>query len=101
MRRLLFDTNIPEDALNYVLYKLEAKNTAHRNHRALYDASSNGVVNFFRIIVNETWYQYLKDTTAYYSEVTASDMIGRFHANCSILHEANTITIQGEMINYF
>ena len=63
-RRSLFDTTIAKASTNTVLHQAEAEHTARRNNRALYKAVSSGVVNFFRTIVDETCYQYLKDTDA-------------------------------------
>ena len=51
------------------------EHTACHNVRALYDAANNGVVDFFRTIVDEMWYQDLKDAEVYYLEVTATTML--------------------------
>ena len=101
IRTLLFNTTIPNDTQNSVLHQAEAENMAHRNDCALYNVSNNGVINFFRSIDNKTCYQDLENTGAYYSEVTATNMLAHFRDNCSGLYEVDTITIQGEMIDYF
>ena len=74
---------------------------ARLNDFSLYDAANNGVVHFFLTIADETWYQDLKDANTYYLEVTATTMLVYFLSNWSGLHEVDTITIQGEMMDYF
>ena len=100
-RRSLFNTDISKQAPNAVLHKAKAEHAACSNNSTLYNATNNGVINFFRTIVDEMWYQDLKDNDTYHSEVTATDIIAHFRANCSSLREVDVITIQGDMINYF
>ena len=99
--RFLLDTTIPEGAPNSVIHKAEAEHTVRRNDHALYDAANNGVVKLFYTIVDDTWYQDLKGTSTYYSEVTATEILAKFRANCSGLHEVDAISIQGEMMGDF
>ena len=95
VRRSLFDKNISKDAPNTIIQKAEAEHTDLCNDHALYNAAKNGFVNLFHTIVDETWYQDLKDANTYYSEVTETNMLVHFRTNCSIIQEVDAITIQG------
>ena len=66
-RRFLFDNTISKEAPNTVLHQAEAEHTSRCNDRALYGAANNGVVNLFHTIINNLWYQDLKDADVYYS----------------------------------
>ena len=98
-RRTLLDTTITQYTPNAVLHQAEAEHIALLNDRALNNTANNGIVNLSCTIVKETWYQDLKDTDAYYSEVMSTPMLAHFRDNCIGLYKVNVITIQGEMMD--
>ena len=97
----LYDGNIADDATPVVRARMEAAHTNKRSDYECYDAAERATVKFLRDLVDETWYKDLKDAEAFYTEVTAFDLLDHLDRNCGGLHAIDLVHLNTEMMGYY
>ena len=93
----LIDT-IANNATTVVRVCAEAAHKSRLNNFASYKAAKRGIAKFLRDVVNEIWYNNLKDTNLFYTKVMAIDIMALLDANSGGLHTVNMITLRTNMI---
>ncbi len=68
---------------------------------ASYEAAKRGVAKFLRDVVDELWYNDLKDAEFFYTKVTAMEIMALLDANSGGLHTVDMITLRTNMIQYY
>ncbi len=69
----LYDTSIKDDATMVVRIRAEAAHKARLDDYASFEAAERGAAKFLREVVDEVWYNDLKDADTFYTKVTALD----------------------------
>jgi hypothetical protein len=101
VRLPLYDKNIADDAKTVVRVSAEAAHTARLNDFASYEAAERGIAKFLRDVVDEIWYNDLKDADTFYTKVTAIDIMALLDANSGGLHAVNMISLRTNMTQYY
>ena len=68
---------------------------------ANYEAAERGCANFLRDVVDEVWYNDLKDADTFYTQVTALDIITFLDLNSGGLHAVDMISLRTNMHQYY
>jgi hypothetical protein len=68
---------------------------------ASYKATKWGVAKFPCDIVNEIWYNNLKDAETFYTKVTALNIMALLDANSGGLHAVDMISLRTSMMQYY
>jgi hypothetical protein len=68
---------------------------------ASYEAAECGVAKFLREVVDEVWYNDLKDANIFYTKVTALEIIAYLNANSGGLHAIQMISLHPNMHQYY
>ena len=97
----LYDTTIPDDATTVVRVRSEAAHKARLDDYASYEAAERGAAKFLRDVVDEVWYNDLKDADAFYTKVTALEIIAYLDANSGGLHAIDMIALRTSMHQYY
>ena len=102
IRLPLYDKNIADDAMTVVRVCAEA---AHKSRLiddyASYEAAERGVAKFLRDVVDEIWYNPLKDAEYFYTKVTAIEIMAFLDANSGGLHAVDMISLRTNMTQYY
>ena len=97
----LYDTTIPDDATTVVRVRSEAAHKALLDDYAVYEAAERGAAKFLREVVDEVWYNDLKDADSFYTKVTALEIITYLDANSGGLHAIDMISLRTNMHQYY
>ena len=97
----LYDKNIADDATTVVRVRAEAAHKARLDDYASYEAAERGVAKFLRDVVDEIWYNDLKDADTFYTKVTAIDIMALLDANSGGLHAVDMISLRTNMTQYY
>jgi hypothetical protein len=81
LRLPLYDGTIADDATTVVRIHVESAHQAKLNNYASFEAAERGAVKFLRKVVDEVWYNDLKDANTFYTKVTAHEIIAFLNAN--------------------
>ena len=100
-RLLLYDATIPDDAATVVRVKAEAAHKSKLEDFANYEAAERGCAKFLRDVVDEVWYNDLKDADTFYTQVTALDIITFLDLNSGGLHAVDMISLRTNMHQYY
>ena len=73
----------------------------HLDNYASYEAAKCGVAEFLCNIVNEIWYNNLKDAKTFYMKVTALEIMAYLDTNSGGLHAINMISFCLNMTQYY
>ncbi len=68
---------------------------------ASYEAAKRGVAKFLRNVVDEIWYNDLKDAKTLYTKVTAIEIMALLDANSGGLHAIDMISLRTKMTQYY
>jgi len=101
IRLLLYDKNIANDATTVVRVRAEAAYKSRLDDYASYEAAECGVAKFLRDVVDEMWYNDLKDDDTFYTKVTAIDIMALLDANSGGLHAIDMISLRTNMTQYY
>jgi len=71
VRLHLYDKNIADNATTVVRVRAEAAHKSCLDDYASFEAAGRGVAKFLRDVVDEIWYNDLKDADTFYTKVTA------------------------------
>jgi len=97
IRLPLYDKNIADDTTTVIRVRAEAAHKSRLDDYAGYEAAERGVAKFLRNVVDEIWYNDLKDAETFYTKVTAIE-IG---ANSGGLHALDMISLRTNMTQYY
>jgi hypothetical protein len=101
LRLPLYDATIADDATTGVRVRAESAHQAKLDDYTSFKAAERGVAKFLREVVNEVWYNNLKDTNTFYSKATAREIIAFLDANSGGLHAIDMISLRTNMHNYY
>jgi len=97
----LYDTKIADDATTVVRVRAEAAHKARLDDYASYEAAKRGVSTFLCNVVDEIWYNDLKDDETFYTRVLAIDIMAHLDANSGGLHALDMISLCTNMTQYY
>ena len=101
IRLPLYDKNIADDATTVVRVRAEAAHKSRLDDYASYEAAERGVAKFLRDVVDEIWYNDLKDAETFYTKVTAIEIMALLDANSGGLHAVDMISLRTNMTQYY
>jgi hypothetical protein len=84
-----------------VCIRAEAAHKARLNNYASFEAAERGAAKFLPEVVDEVWYNDLKDADTFYTKVTALEIISFLDANSRGLHTINMISLRTNMHQYY
>jgi hypothetical protein len=97
----LYDKNIADNATTVIRIRAEAAHKSCLDDYASYEAAERGVAKFLRDVVDEIWYNDLKDAETFYTKVTAIEIMALLDANSGGLHAVNVISLRTNMTQYY
>ena len=97
----LYDSSIVDDATTVIRVRAEAAHKARLDDYASYEAAERGAARFLRKVVDEVWYNDLKDADTFYTKVTALEIISFLDANSGGLHAIDMISLRTNMHQYY
>ena len=101
VRLPLYDGGIKDDATTVVRVRAEAAHKARLDDYASFEAAERGAAKFLREVVDEVWYNDLKDADTFYTKVTALEIISFLDANSGGLHAIDMISLRTNMHQYY
>ncbi len=101
IRLPLYDTSIKDDATTVVHVRVEAAHKARLDNYVSFEAAERGAAKFLREVVDEVWYNDLKDANTFYTKVTALEIISFLDANNGGLHAIDMISLRTNMHQYY
>jgi hypothetical protein len=93
----LYDKTIADNTTTIVCICVEAIQKSRLDDYTSYEAAKRGVAKFLCKVVNEIWYSNLKNA-AFYTKVTANDIMALLEANSRGLHALNMILLHTDMM---
>ena len=101
MRLPLYDLTIPDDAPTEVRVRSEAAHKSKLEDYANYEAAERGCAKFLRDVVDEVWYNDLKDAETFYTQVTALEIMTFLDLNSGGLHAVDMLSLRTNMHQYY
>jgi hypothetical protein len=101
VRLPLYDLNIPDDAPTVVRVRSEAAHKSKLEDYANYEAAERGCAKFLRDVVDEVWYNDLKDAETFYTQVTALEIMTFLDLNSGGLHAVDMLSLRANMHQYY
>ena len=101
VRLPLYDGGIDDAATTVVRVRAEAAHKARLDDYASFEAAERGAAKFLREVVDEVWYNDLKDADTFYTKVTALEIIAFLDANSGGLHAIDMIALRTNMHGYY
>jgi len=97
----LYDKNIADNTTTVVCVRAEAAHESCLDDYASYKVAKRGVAKFFRNVVDEIWYNDLKDNETFYKKVTAIEIMALLDVNSGGLHAVDMISLRTNMTQYY
>jgi hypothetical protein len=97
----LYNATIADDATTVVCVRAESAHQAKLDDYASFKTAKHGAAKFLRKVVDEVWYNDLKDANTFYTKVTARKIITFLDANTGGLHAIDMISLCTNMHNYY
>jgi hypothetical protein len=94
----LYNKMIANNATTVLHVCAEATHKSCLDDYASYEVAKQGVSKFLCDIVYENWYNDLKNTNTFYTQVTAINIMALLDANSRGLHALNMITLRTNMV---
>ena len=101
VRLPLYDKLIPDDAPTVVRVRAEAAHKSKLEDYNNYEAAKSGCAKFLRDVVNEVWYNDLKDAETFYTQVTALKIMRFLDLNSGGLHAVDMLLLHTKMHQYY
>jgi hypothetical protein len=101
LRLPLYDATIANNATTVICVFAESAHQAKLNNYARFEAAECGLAKFLCKVVNEVWYNDLKDADTFYTKVTARKIIAFLNTNSGGLHAIDMISLCTNMHNYY
>ncbi len=89
----LYNRNIANDTTTIVRVCAESALKSHLDNYASYKAAKRGIAKLLQDVVDKIWYNDLKDTETFYTEVMAFEIMANLDANSGGLHAINMISL--------
>ena len=96
----LYDNNIADNATTVIRVRTKAAHKSCLDDYASYEAAKHGVAKFLHDVVDEIWYNDLKDAETFYTKVTALEIMAHLNANSGGLHAIDMISLCSNMTQY-
>jgi hypothetical protein len=97
----LYNETIADNATTFVRFHTESAYQAKLKDYPSFKAAKRGAAKFLREVVNEVWYNNLKDANTFYTKVMAREIIAFLDANRGGLHAIDMISLCTNMHNYY
>ena len=101
VRLSLYDKLIPDDAPTVVCVCAEAAHKSKLEDYNNYEAAECGCAKFLRDVVDEVWYNDLKDAKTFYTQVTALEIVPFLDLNSGGLHAVDMLSLRMNMHQYY
>ena len=75
--------------------------TDGHSHFSSYEAAERGCAKFLRDVVEEVWYNDLKDAETFYTQVTALEIMTFLDLNSGGLHAVDMLSLRTNMHQYY
>ncbi len=89
----LYDDTIANNASTVVHVHAKAAHKSCLEDYASYDAAKHGVAKFLRNVVDDVWYNDLKNANIFYTKVTALEIMAFLDLNSGGLHAMDMISL--------
>jgi hypothetical protein len=96
-----YDKNIAKNATTVVPVCTKATHKSRLDDYASYKTAKRGVAKFLHDVVDKIWYNDLKDAKAFYTKVTALEIMAHLDANSGGLHAIDMISLCSNMTQYY
>jgi hypothetical protein len=97
----LYDKTIADNTMTVVHICAEAAHKSQLNDYVSFEVAKQGVSKFLHNVVNEIWYNDLKNANTFYTKVTAINIMSLLDANSGGLHALNMILLCTDMMQYY
>jgi hypothetical protein len=97
----LYNKTIADDTLTVIRICAEAAHKSQLNDYTSHEAAFQGVAKLLHNVVNEIWYNNLKNADTFYTKVTAINIMALLDANSRGLHALDMITLCIDMMQYY
>jgi hypothetical protein len=97
----LYNKRIVDNTTTVICVCAEAVHKSQFNDYASYKAAKQGVSNFLCNVVDEIWYNDLKNADTFYTKVTAIKIISLLDANSGGLRALDMILLCTDMVPYY
>ncbi len=97
----LYDKTIADNDMTVVCIPAEAAHKSQLDDYTSYKVAEQGVSKFFCNVVDEIWYNNLKNTDTFYTKDMAIDIISLLNANSGGLHALDMILLCTDMMQYY
>jgi hypothetical protein len=97
----LYNATIADDTTTVICVCAESAHHAKLDNYASFEAAERGAAKFLCKVVDEVWYNNLKDANTFYTKVTAHKIIAFLDANSGGLRAINMISLRTNMHNYY
>jgi hypothetical protein len=97
----LYDKHIANNATTVVRVRTKAAHITCLNDSTSYKAAERGVAKFLRNVIDEIWYNDLKDAKTFYTKVMALEIMAHLDANSGGLHAIDMISLHSNMTQYY
>ena len=101
VRLPLYDEHIADDAPTVVRVRAEAAHKSKLEDYNNYKAAECGCAKFLRDVVDEVWYNDLKDAETFYTQVTALELMTFLDLNSGGLHAVDMLSLRTNMHQYY
>jgi hypothetical protein len=101
LRLPLYNTAITDDATTVVCVCTESAHQAKLNNYASFESAKRGAAKFLHKVIDEVWYNDLKNADTFYTKMTAREIIAFLDANSRGLHAIDMISLRTNMHNYY
>jgi hypothetical protein len=101
VRLPLYDELIADDAPTVVRVRAEAAHKSKLEDYNNYEAAERGCAKFLRDVVDEVWYNDLKDSETFYTQVTALEIMTFLNLNSGGLHAVDMLSLRTNMHQYY
>ena len=101
VRLPLYDERIADDAPTVVCVRAEAAHKSKLDDYNNYEAAERGCAKFLRDVVDEVWYNDLKDAETFYTQVTALELMTFLDLNSGGLHAVDMLSLRTNMHQYY
>jgi hypothetical protein len=101
LRLPLYDATIADYTTTVICIHAESAHQAKLDDYASFKAAKHSAAKFLCKVVDEVWYNNLKDANTFYTKVTACEIIAFIDANSGGLHAIDMITLHTNMHNYY
>ncbi len=97
----LYNVTIADDATTVIRVCAESAHQAKLKDYTSFEAAEHGAAKFLRKVIDEVWYNNLKDANTFYTKMTAREIIIFLDANSGGLHTIDMISLHTNMHNYY